>query len=93
VELREAVLATRDLQLVYEAEQADASPVAIVRDVLSGRLHTWPDLRAWRRPLPGESRNDALTKRASFASIRYMRFALRQAVNSILADLFLRPQK
>jgi len=32
VELREAVLATRDLQLVYEAEQADASPVAIVRE-------------------------------------------------------------
>lgn len=53
VELREAVLATQDLQLVYEAEQADASPVAIVRDVLSGRLYTWPDLRAWRRPLPG----------------------------------------
>lgn len=51
--LLDAVLRTPDLRVVWEAESDFAKPAAIVRDTRSGRLYTWPDLVAWRQPIPG----------------------------------------
>jgi hypothetical protein len=53
----ECLAGYRDLAIVWSAAEPSSVPSAIVRDVRSGRLYSWPDLRAWRQPIPGaESR-------------------------------------
>ena len=53
VDLRQLVLASRELRVVWTAADSAVVPAAIVEDVRTKRLYSWPDLRAWRKPLPG----------------------------------------